>query len=154
VRTERSAGNSGGPNFLCDHFAEPLGAGMIALPGAAFTASILFDLLSLVAERPAQARAYRRGSADLLRFGVSSSLASLTLEVADYLHTPPEGADASIATRKLALNGAVIAIYLLDLAERQNIVTDERNPQTGLAVLPFGLSLLGLSLLGVSAKLQ
>ncbi len=127
---------------------------MIALPGAAFTASILFDLLSLVAERPVQARAYRRGSADLLRFGVSSCLASLTLEVADYLHSPPEETDVSLAMRKLALNGAVIAIYLLDLAERQNIVKDEHNAQPGLAVLPFGLSLLGLSLLGMSAKVE
>jgi hypothetical protein len=68
---------------------------MVALPGAAFMASILFDVLALFADQPAQVRAYRRGAADLLRFGVSSSLASLTLEVSDYLHAPPGGEDAS-----------------------------------------------------------
>lgn len=127
---------------------------MIALPGAAFAASVLFDLLSLVADHPAQAGAYRRGAADLLQLGLGSSLAAVTLEVADYLHAPPGLGEKSRVSRKLALNGAVIAIYLLDLAERQKQVDEELHARAQLAILPFGLSLLGLTLLGVAAKLD
>jgi hypothetical protein len=64
------------------------GARMVALPAAAFTASVLFDVLSLVADGPEQSHGYQRRAADLLRFGISSSLASLGLEVTEYLRAP------------------------------------------------------------------
>jgi hypothetical protein len=112
---------------------------------------VLFDVLSLVADHSQQAQSYRRGAADLLRFGLSAALAELAIEAADYLRTPPGGASAA-ATRKFALNGALIAVYLLDLAERQKEADGEHAVTPAAAVLPTGLSLLGLTLLGFSAQ--
>lgn len=126
---------------------------LIALPAAAFTASILFDVLSLVADGPEHVHSYERGAADLLRLGLSSTLATLALELADYLRAPADRATAR-GTRKFALDGGVIAVYLLDLAARQRRAGDTGGTAAGKDALPIGLSLLGLAFLAISAGLE
>jgi hypothetical protein len=126
---------------------------MIALPSAAFTASILFDVLSLVADDPEHAHSYERGAADLLRLGLSSTLATLALELAEYLRTPG-GGTTSRDTRKFAVDGGVIAVYLLDVAARQQRAGDVSRPAGVPDPLPIGLSLLGLVFLAISAALE
>jgi hypothetical protein len=122
-----------------------------ALPAAAFTASVLFDVLSLVAENAEQSHSYQRRAADLLRLGVGSSLASLGLEMNDYLRAPA-GVEASGATSKFAVSGAVATIYLLDLAARQKRASEVALDARTADPLAIGLSLLGLAILGWSTK--
>ncbi len=126
---------------------------MMTLPAGIFTASVLFDVLSLIAESPNQAHSYRRGAADLLRVGVGTALASTAIEVTDYLRAPAGGASPG-ATRKFAVNGSVIAVYLLDLAAREKGVGEDWAGWRGLQVMPLGLSLLGLAFLAVSGRLE
>jgi hypothetical protein len=125
---------------------------MLTLPAGVFTASVLFDILALIPERPEQARAYEQRAADLLRFGLSSTLSMLALKTVDYLRTPPARGGPNDA-RKFALNGALIAIYLLDLAARQKHLSDT-SARRGKDILPVGLSLLGLAFIGISDRLK
>jgi hypothetical protein len=124
---------------------------MLTLPAGIFTASVLFDILALIPERSEQAHAYEQRAADLLRFGLSSTLSALALKIVDYLRKPARR-DGSSDTRKIALNGALIAIYLLDLAARQKRLSEAGTPP-GKDVLPVGLSLLGLAFVGISDRL-
>jgi hypothetical protein len=126
---------------------------MLTLPAGVFTASVLFDMLSLIPERADQADSYERGAAELLRFGLSSTLSSLALRTVDYLRAPASHTGGSNESGKFALNGALIAIYLLDLAARQKQLTDASLRRPGKEVLPVGLSLLGLALSALSERL-
>jgi uncharacterized membrane protein len=116
----------------------------------AFTASLLFDVLSLIAGGTDQSHAYQRAAADLLRLGSSTSLATAALELADYLHAP-QPATAPNATRRFVLNGAIVAVYLLDVAARRRQLNGGRARVEPLTV---GLSLLGLAFVGISARLE
>jgi hypothetical protein len=126
---------------------------LTTIPGGIFTASVLFDLLALIADGPEQARTYRTRATDLLRLGVGSALSSLALEAADFLHAPP-GQAGSAQGRKFSLTGTLIAIYLLDLAARQIQVTGARDADPRTDVLPAGLSLLGLAVVGIAGRLK
>jgi hypothetical protein len=126
---------------------------LAVVPAAAFTASILFDVLSLVADNREQAHAYQRHAADFMRVGIGSALASNALEAADYLRAQVTDVGGA-PTRKFALNGAVIVVYLLDLAARQGRAGNASPQAPRVDALPIGLSLLGLALLGVGANLE
>jgi hypothetical protein len=123
---------------------------LTTIPGGIFTASVLFDLLALIADSPEQARTYRTRATDLLRIGVGSALSSLALEAADFLHAPPGPAQG----RKFSLTGTLIAIYLLDLAARQEQVAGARDAGARTDILPAGLSLLGLAVVGIAGRLK
>jgi hypothetical protein len=123
---------------------------MLNVTAGAFTASILFDMLSLVADSPNHADTYERRAADLLRLGLGTALSSVALEITEYLRGPANGT-TSTSLRTFALNGAVIAVYLLDVAERQKQIG---TGHAGAPAAPLGLSLLGLVLLGISGKVQ
>lgn len=125
---------------------------MLTLPAGVLTASVLFDLLALIAERPDEARSYEQRAADLLRFGLSGSLSTLALRTVDYLRAPARDADAN-AGRRFALNGALIAIYLLDLAARQHQLGDATTHRPGRDIVPVGLSLLGLASFAIADRL-
>jgi len=128
-----------------------VGVPLKALPVATFAASILFDVLAFVADNREQAHAYQRSAADLLRVGAGSALASVALDVIDALRSPA-GDDAT--TRKFAVNGALIGVYLLDLAARQDRAGDVSAQARRVEGLPVGLSLLGLALLGISTNFE
>jgi hypothetical protein len=113
---------------------------------------VLFDLLALIAERPDEARSYEQRAADLLRLGLSSSLSTLALRTVDYLRAPAGDADAN-GGRRFALNGALIAIYLLDLAARQQQLGDATTRHPGRDIVPVGLSLLGLASFAIADRL-
>jgi hypothetical protein len=119
---------------------------MLTVPAGAFAASLLFDMLSLVAATPEQADSYERRAADLLRLAVGNALTSVAIDIADYLRTPPSSTPPA-ALRRFAVNGTIIAIYLLDVAEREKQVGDG-HARAGAA--PLGLSLAGLVLSAVS----
>jgi hypothetical protein len=125
---------------------------MLTLPAGVLTASVLFDLLALMADTPDGARAYQQRAADLLRFGLSSSLSTLALRAVDDLRAPSGGADAN-AGRRFALNGALIAIYLLDLAARQKQLGDASTRRAGRDIVPVGLSLVGLASFAIADRL-
>jgi hypothetical protein len=125
---------------------------MLTLPAGVFTASVLFDLLALLADHPDQAHTYQQRAADLLRLGLTSSLSTLALRTVDYLRAPASGADSNEA-RKFALNGALIAIYLLDLAARQKQLGDASARRPGKDIVPVGLSLLGLASFAIADRL-
>jgi hypothetical protein len=126
---------------------------LLTIPAGVFTASVLFDMLALIPERPEQAQSYKQRAADLLRLGLASSLSALALETVDYLRTPPSRTSPKDG-RKFALTGALIAIYLLDLAARQKQLSDAGARRSGKDVFPAGLSLLGLASIGVSDRLK
>ncbi len=125
-----------------------------ALPAGAFTASVLFDVLALVAEGPEQAHSYNRRAVELLKVGLGASLATLALAVVDSLNLPAATSSGKRATRQLALDGAAVAVYLLDLAARQKQVGDARTRDAVADSGSIGLSLVGLALLGASGKLK
>ncbi len=119
------------------------------LPVGALTASVLLDALALVAENPAQAQSYQRGACDILTVGMSGSIVSAALEIVDYLRA--ETADEG-ASRAFALNGATLAVYLLDVATRRAASDLGTRKRTAGDALPTGLSLLGLVLLAIAGK--
>ncbi len=122
---------------------------VLSAPAGAFTASVLLDVLSLVATSPEEADRDERRAADLLRLGLGTALSAVTLEIADSLRPPIGGAPPS-STRDLIANGMIVAIYLLAVAERQKQVS---NGHATAQAAPLGLSLLGLALLAISGKL-
>jgi hypothetical protein len=126
---------------------------LTTIPGSIFTASVLFDLLALIADGPGQAQTYRTRATDLLRLGLGGALPSLALEAADFLHAPP-GQPGPSQGRKFFLTGTLIAIYLLDLASRQKQVAGAGDARARTDVLPAGLSLLGLAVVGIAGRLK
>jgi hypothetical protein len=123
---------------------------VLTAPAGAFTASVLLDVLSLVAASPEEADRDERRAADLLRLGVGAALGSVTLELADALRAPLDAAPAT-TLRTLTTNGLVVAVYLFAIAERQKQVNAGK-ARAGAA--PLGLSLLGLALLAFAGKLS
>ncbi len=138
---------------MIEKFADGAPRWMQTLPAGALTASVLFDVLALLAERPDQAQGYRRGAADLLGLGLSGSVAALGLELVDYLRAPADQTSPG-KTRLFALKGAAIAVYLLDLAERLRSAERSADQPAGAGGLPTGLSLVGLALLAAADKLS
>lgn len=138
---------------MIEKFADATPRWMRTLPAGAFTASLLFDVLALLAERPDQAQGYRRGATDLLGVGVGSAVAALGIELVDYLQVPADETSPS-KTRLFALKGAAIAVYLLDLAERLRASDRSGGQPGGPTVMPTGLSLVGLALLAAADKLS
>lgn len=124
------------------------------LPVGAFTASVLMDVLSLVADSPEHARSYTRGAVELLRVGLGASLAALAIGLLDALKIPAATPAGKAATKQVALDGAVVAVYLLDLAARQKQLADAQSEPGKTDVAPIGLSLAGLALLGAAGKLK
>jgi hypothetical protein len=116
-----------------------------------FTASLLLDVLSLVAETPQRALSYQRDAADLLTSGLNGVLASVALELVDDLLVPATSFTSS-AARQWVVSGAVIAVYLLDVAARRTRLGSVRTGRESVDTAPIGLSLLGLTLLGVSGE--
>jgi hypothetical protein len=125
---------------------------VLTLPAGLFTASVLFDLLALIADRPDQARGYQQRAADLLHAGLSSSLSTLALRTVEYLRAPAGRADQTEA-RKFALNGALIAIYLLDLAARRKQLSKTSTDRRDKDLVPIGLSLAGLAAFAIADRL-
>ncbi len=124
------------------------------LPAGAFTASVLFDVLSLVAENQQQAYTYMDGATNLLKMGLGAALAALGIELVDSLKTSPASVAGRAATKRLALDGAVVAVYLLDLAARQKQLAAAHTREAPLQSAPLGFSLAGLALLAAAGKVQ
>ncbi len=114
---------------------------------------MLFDVLSMCSDNREQAHSYQRGAADLLRVGLGGALASIALEIVDYLRAPAASGSPR-AMRKFALDGAVIAVYLLDFCARQTRAGDVAPGAARAGALPVGLSLTGLGFLALSANLR
>lgn len=130
-----------------------LALGVSAVPVAAFTASLLFDVLSIFAESPDQAHTYNSGAANLAKVGLGAAFVTLALELIDSLDVPAATAAGRAVTKRLALDGAVVAVYLLNVAAREKQLADPRTQQKSVASAPIGLSLVGLTLLGAAGKL-
>jgi hypothetical protein len=129
--------------------AGPFDSLTATLPVGALTASVLFDALQLVADNPAQAQSYERGATDILTVGLSGSLVAAALDILEYLRAPASAGDGS--ARRIALNGALIAVYLFDVAARRK-PEDAHAQRRPSDVLPTGLSLLGLALLALAKR--
>lgn len=127
---------------------------LAALPVGTFTASVLFDVLSLVAESPEQARSYHRGAVELLKAGIGASFAGLALGLLDALRVPAASPAGKLATKHVALDGAVVAIYLLNVAAREKHLAEGASKGPALDPVPIGLSLAGLAVLGAAGKLK
>ncbi len=125
-----------------------------ALPIGIFTASVLFDVLSLVADSAEHARTYHRRALELLKVGLGASLAALALSVVDSLRVPAGSSVGDSATKQLAVDGALAAVYLLNVAAREKQLADAPGVETGLQPGPIGLSLAGLALLGAAGKVK
>jgi hypothetical protein len=83
---------------------------------------------------------------------LASSLSALALEAVDYLRTPASRTTPNEG-RRFAMNGALIVIYLLDVAARQKQLSDASARRPGKDVFPAGLSLLGLAAVAISGRL-
>ena len=90
-------------------------------------------------------------SIGVLGAGLSGVLASVALELVDDLLAPTTSIDSS-AARKVAVNGAVIVTYMLDVAARRKPLGDAGSRGAVVDTVPIGLSLLGLMLLGIFGK--
>jgi uncharacterized membrane protein len=135
---------------IAKRYAGPFNPLTATLPVGTLTASLLLDVMALVAESPGQAETFERNAADVLSLGLGGSLVALALDIIEYLRTPAHQADAA-ATREFVLNGAIAAVYLLDVAARRKANGEPGRKGIGF-IVPAALSVAGLSLLAIAAK--
>jgi hypothetical protein len=131
--------------------APPLNA---SLPAGAFTASVLLDVLALVAESPDQAQSYVRSAVDSLRIGFGASLAALGWSLIESLKAPPGTPAGTGVTRQLAIDGGVVAVCLFGLAAREQQLAEGHAGRPGFEPAPLVFSLAGLALLAAAGRLK
>lgn len=122
----------------------------VTLPIGAWAASFIFDIAS---HRSREPRVFARGSAELVKTGIAGATSAAFLGFLDYLKIPKRTATGVTATTHLALNVTVVALYLMNLAQRERRLQSDETRDDAVSGGEIGLSLLALMLLGASGWL-
>ena len=122
----------------------------VTIPIGTWVASLLFDVASQRSDEP---RVFARGSAELVKTGLVGGAGAAFLGFLDYLKIPKKSAAGVTATAHLALNVTCMALYALNLAQRERRLHAAGTRDAAVSANEIGLSLLALSLLGASGWL-
>ena len=122
----------------------------VTIPIGTWVASLLFDVASLRSDEP---RVFARASAELVKTGLAGGAAAAFLGFLDYMKIPKKSAAGVTATTHLALNVTCMALYVMNLAQRERRLHAAGTRDAAVAANDIGLSLLSLSLLGASGWL-
>lgn len=135
---------------LAGPYGHPFHPIAVTIPIGAWAASLVFDLASLRSDEP---RVFARGSAELVKTGLAGGAVAAFLGFLDYLKIPKKSPAGATATTHLALNVTTMALYLLNLAQREKRLNAEDTRDEAVSCNDIGLSLLALGLLGASGWL-
>ncbi len=135
---------------LAGPYGHPFHPIAVTLPIGTWAASLVFDLAS---HRSREPRVFARGSAELVKTGLIGAASAAFLGFLDYVKIPKRTATGVTATTHLALNVTVVALYLVNLAQRERRLNADATRQDAVAAGEMGLSLLALALLGASGWL-
>lgn len=135
---------------LAGPYGHPFHPIAVTVPIGTWVASLVFDLASRHSEEP---RVFARGSAELVKTGLAGGAVASFLGFLDYLKIPKKTAAGVTATTHLALNVTTMALYLLNLAQREKRLHADDTRDDAVSDGEIGLSLLALSLLGASGWL-
>ena len=135
---------------LAGPYGHPFHPIAVTLPIGSWTASIVFDVLSQRAREP---RIYGRGSADLVKLGIVGAVGAALLGFVDYVKIPKRSKAGVTASTHMALNLAIVALYSINLVQREKRLADDRMRDAPVTGGELGLSALALALLGASGFL-
>ena len=135
---------------LAGPYGHPFHPIAVTLPIGAWTSSLIFDLASRRSDEP---RVFARGSAELVKTGIAGAAVAAFLGFLDYRKIPPKTAAYVTATTHLALNVTTVALYLMNLAQREKRLHGDGTRDDAVSGGEIGLSLLALTLLGASGWL-
>lgn len=105
---------------LAGPYGHPFHAIAVTIPIGAWIASLVFDILGLLAADPAP---YAIGSRVLIGIGLVGSVAAIFFGILDYLRIPDRTRSSSTATIHMGLNFLICGAYLFQFFLRT--MTDE-----------------------------
>jgi uncharacterized membrane protein len=135
---------------LAGPYGHPFHPIAVTVPIGAWVASLLFDVASRRSDEP---RVFARGSAELVKTGLVGGAGAAFLGFLDYLKIPKRSAAGVTATTHMALNVTCMALYSVNLAQRERRLHAAATRDDAVPANEIGLSLLALSLLGASGWL-
>jgi uncharacterized membrane protein len=122
----------------------------VTVPIGTWVASFVFDLASQRSDEP---RVFARGSAALMKTGLVGGAGAAFLGFLDYLKIPKKSAAGVTAATHMALNATCMALYAVNLAQREKRLHAAATRDDAVSGNEIGLSLLALSILGASGWL-
>lgn len=129
---------------LAGPYGHPFHPSLITIPIGAWTASIVFDVLGLLAD---DARPFALGAQILIAIGVVGAVAAAVFGFLD-LSVITRGTRArKVALTHMTLNLALVAVFIVDYFVRVAAGHDE------VSIAGLVLSVVGLLILGVSGYL-
>jgi uncharacterized membrane protein len=135
---------------LAGPYGHPFHPIAVTIPIGTWVASLLFDVASQRSDEP---RVFARGSAELVKTGLVGGAGAAFFGFLDYLKIPKKSPAGVTATTHLALNVTCMALYALNLTQRERRLHAASTRDAAVSGNEIGLSLLALSLLGTSGWL-
>jgi uncharacterized membrane protein len=129
---------------LAGPYGHPFHPILVTVPIGAWTASLVFDLVSRAADDP---DAFSDGAYWLVGIGILGALAAAVFGLLDWRGIPRGTAAFRTATTHLVINGLVILAFMISFVARR--ASDQEQTPIGLIVL----SIVALAALGVSGWL-
>lgn len=126
-------------------FRHPLHPFLVHFPIGLFLLSLLLDVVSLVAPGVA---GLVRAAFYAMAVGVIGALIAAIPGFVDYSEIRRDRPGRNVATAHMVLNLLMVAIYAVNLGLRTSLLNEPRTP-----LVPFILSLIGVTILGVSGYL-
>lgn len=132
--------------LLAGPYGHPFHPILVTVPIGAWVASLVFDVASYVADRPAF---LVQGSQWLIALGVLGALAAATVGFLDFLAIPAATRARRTAVLHLSLNLAITCAYAGNFLWRDNLTLHQDPTPVG----PLVLSVLSIGALTVSGYL-
>jgi uncharacterized membrane protein len=131
-------------NPLAGPYGHPLHPVLVTVPVGAWFASLVFDLVSRIAEDGA---ALVTGATWLIGIGILGALVAAAFGFLDLMSIPQRTKAYRTALTHMALNLVVVVLFAVNLGLRQGEVADSVD------TIPLVLSLIALAVLGASGWL-
>jgi len=134
-------------SLLAGPYGHPFHPILVTVPIGAWVASLVFDVASYVADRPA---ALVDGATWLIALGVVGALAAAMVGFLDFLGIPSGTPARRTGVQHLSINLTLVAAYAVNFAWRQGLdLADDAHTPAG----PTVLSVVSVLLLAVSGYL-
>lgn len=130
--------------ILAGPYGHPLHATLITVPIGAWTASIIFDIVSFFA---ADTAAFTRGAVWLIGIGIVGALAAAVFGVMDLLTLQKGSKARKVALTHMSANLLAVILFAISFFIRLGAGTGE------ISVTGFVVSLVGYALVGFSGYL-